>query len=63
MSADRFSTGKSTDGLVYNSLENRSGKVFSCSSFIDERLDVRLCENTTAGSNRIDCLVIFCIFI
>ena len=30
---------------------------------IDERLDVRLCENTTAGGNRIDCLIIFCIFI
>ncbi len=40
MSADRFSAGKATDGLVYDCLKNGGGKVFFGRTFINERLDI-----------------------
>ena len=40
MTADRFSAGKSTDGLVDNCLENRSRQVFFGSTVVDQRLDI-----------------------
>ena len=40
MTADRFSAGQSTDGLVDNCLENRSRQVFFGSTIVDQRLDV-----------------------
>ena len=48
---------------VYDSLENGSGKVRFGGTFVDQRLNVRFGKYTTTGSNRIDCLVIFGIFI
>ena len=40
MTADRFSAGQSTDGLVDNCLENRSRQVFFGGTIVDQRLDV-----------------------
>ena len=63
VSADRFTAGKTGDGLVDNCLENGSGKVFLGCSVVDQRLDICLCENTAACRNGIKCLVMFGIFI
>ena len=51
MSADRFTAGKTGDGLVDNCLENGSGKIFLGCSVVDQRLDICLCENTAPGLN------------
>ena len=40
MTADRFSAGKSADGLIDNCLENRSRQVFFGSTVVDQRLDI-----------------------
>ncbi len=48
--ADWFSAGKTTDGLVDNSLENRSRQVFFGSTVIDQRLDICLGKYATAGA-------------
>ena len=63
MSADWFSAGKTTDGLVDDCLENRSRQVFFGSTVIDQRLDICLGKYATAGCNRIKCFVIFGIFV
>ena len=63
VSADRFSTGKTTDGLVDDSLEDGSGEILSGRTFVDERLDICLREYTTACSDRLDRLVIFGVLI
>ena len=63
MTADRFSAGQSTDGLVDNCLENRSRQVFFGSTVIDQRLDICLGKYAAAGCNRIKCFVIFGIFV
>ena len=63
MAADRLTTGKTTDRLVYHRLENRSREILSCGTFVDQRLDVCFGKNTAAGCNRVDCFVIFRIFI
>ena len=63
MSADWFTTGKTTDRLIDDSLEDRSGEIFSGRTFVDERLNICFREYTTARSDRIDCLVIFGVFI
>ena len=46
MSADRFTTGKSTDRLIDNRLENRGRQIFASCTLIDERLDICLPANT-----------------
>jgi len=63
MSADRFTTGKSTDRLIDNRLENRGRQIFASCTLIDERLDICLGKYTTARCNWIDCFIIFGIFI
>ena len=63
VATDRFTAGKTTDRLVDDCLENRGRKIFSCGTFIDQRLDVCFGKNTAAGCNWIDRLVIFRIFI
>ena len=60
---DWFAAGKTTDGLVYNCLEDRSRQIFSGCTFIDQGLDICLCKYTAAGSNRIDRFIILGIFI
>ena len=63
VSADRFSAGKTADGLVYNRLKNRGCKVLTGRAVVDQRLDIGLCEHAAAGSDRVDRLIILCIFI
>jgi len=63
VAADWFTAGKTGNGLVDDCLENRSGKILFCCTVVDERLDIRFCEYTAAGSDRVDRLIIFCIFI
>ena len=63
MTADRFTAGQTTDGLVDDCLENRSRKVLLGSPLVDQGLDIGFGENAAAGGNGIKCFVIFCIFI
>ena len=42
VSANRFPACKTTDSLVDNCLENGGSQIFSCSTVIDEWLDIRL---------------------
>lgn len=50
MSADRFTTGKSTDRLIDNRLENRGRQIFASCTLIDERLDICLGKYTTRAA-------------
>ena len=63
MTTDRFSTGKTTDGLIHNSLENGCGKVFFSGTIVDQWLDICLGKYTAARSDRVQCFVIFSVFI
>ena len=63
ISTDRFTTCKTTDRLVYDCLENRGSKVWFCSTFVDQGLDICFGEYTAAGCDRIDRIIIFRIFI
>ena len=58
VTADWLAAGKTADGLVDNCLKNRGGEVFFCGSFVDERLDVSFCKNTTTCCDRIQCLIV-----
>lgn len=40
VAADRFTAGKTRNGLVDNCLENGSGKILFCCTVVDERLDI-----------------------
>ena len=63
MSADRFAAGKTADRLIDNCLENRSRQIFSGSTFVDQGLDICFGKYTASCSDRVDCLVIFGIFV
>ena len=63
MTTDWLTTGKTTDGLVYDCLEDRSRQIFAGCTFVDQWLDICFCKYTATGSNRIDCFIIFGIFI
>ena len=63
ISANRFSAGKTTDGLVYNRLKNGGGKVLAGRAVVDQRLDIGFCESAAAGSDRVERLIMFCLFI
>ncbi len=58
MTADRFSAGKTGDGLVYNCLENRSGQILLGCTVVDQRLDVSFGKYTAAGCDRVERFVI-----
>ena len=63
VSANRFTACETTDSLVDNCLKNGGSQIFSCSTVIDERLDIRLCKYTTSCSNSVKCFVILCVFV
>ena len=63
MSPNRFTTGKTADGLIYHCLENGSSQVLFRSSVIDQGLDICFGKNTASGCNGIKGLIIFCIFV
>ena len=58
-----MTAGQTTDGLVYNSLENRSSQVFHLRTFVNQRLDIRLRKNAAAGCDWIYHVHILCGFI
>ena len=58
VSADRLAAGKAGDRLDDDCLENRRGQILSCRAFIDQRLDVRLCENAAARRNRVKRMIL-----
>ena len=63
MTADRLTACQTGDGLVHHSLENRSRQVFLGSTFVDQRLDICLGKYTASGGDRINCLIILCVFV
>ena len=48
VAADRFTAGKTGNGLVDNCLENGSGKILLGGTIVDQRLDVSLGKYTAA---------------
>ena len=63
MTADRLAAGKTGNGLVYNCLENGSGKILLGGAVVDQRLDVSLGKYAAASCDGIKRLVILRIFI
>ena len=63
VTADRLAAGKSADGLVDNSLEDRGGKVLLGSPLVDQRLDVGFGKNAAARSDSIKGRVVPGIFV
>ena len=63
MSTDWLATGETTDCLVDHCLKDRSRQIFLCRALVDQGLDIGLGKYTASGSDRVDCLIIFCIFI
>ena len=63
MSTDRLSAGQTGDRLIDNSLENGSGKILFGGAIVDQRLDIRFGKDSAAGSDGVQCAVVFCIFI
>ena len=63
VAADRFTAGKTRNGLVDNCLENGSGKILFCCTVVDERLDIGFCEYTAACCDRINRLVMLRVFV
>ena len=54
MTFDRFSAGKTADGLIHHSLEDGGRKILLGGSLVDQWLNVSLCKYTAACGNRID---------
>ena len=63
MSADWFSAGKTTDGLVDDCLEIEADRSSLVAPSFDQRLDICLGKYAAAGCNCIKCFVIFGIFV
>ena len=63
ISADRTATGKTGYGLVDNCLEDGSCQIFLGGAFVDQRLDIGLCEHSASCGDRIERLIVFGIFI
>ena len=63
MTADRLAAGKTGNGLVYNCLENGSGKILLGGTIVDQRLDVSLGKYTAAGCDGVKRFVILRVFV
>ena len=63
MTADRLAAGKTGNGLVYNCLENGSGKILLGGTVVDQRLDVSLGKYTAAGCDGVKRFVILRVFV
>ena len=63
VSANRLSLCKTGDSLVTNRLKNGSREVFSRSTFVDERLNIRFGKNTAACGNGINHLIVLSQFV
>ena len=60
---DWFTTGKTADGLIHNSLENGCCQVRLGCTFVDQGLNVGFGKYTATGSDRIDGIVVLGIFV
>ena len=63
MTTNRFAAGETGDCLVDNSLENRGRKILLRRTFVDQRLDIRLCKYAAAGCDGVERLIILRILI
>ena len=63
MTANRLAAGKTGNGLVYNCLENGSGKILLGGTIVDQRLDVSLGKYTAAGCDGVKRFVILRVFV
>ena len=63
VAADRLSAGQTADGLVYHSLEDGDGQIFSGGSLIDKGLDIRFGEHAASGGYGVYHLIVFRIFV
>ena len=63
MAANRLAAGKTGNGLVYNCLENGSGKILLGGTVVDQRLDVSLGKYTAAGCDGVKRFVILRVFV
>ena len=63
MAANRLAAGKTGNGLVYNCLENGSGKILLGGTIVDQRLDVSLGKYTAAGCDGVKRFVILRVFV
>ena len=60
---DLASLCQTGDGLVDDRLKNRGCDILLACTLVEQRLDIRLREYAAAGSDRVDRLIILCIFI
>ena len=63
MTANRLAAGKTGNGLVYNCLENGSGKILLGGTIVDQRLDVSLGKYAAAGCDGVKRFVILRVFV
>ena len=63
MTANRLAAGKTGNGLVYNCLENGSGKILLSGTIVDQRLDISLGKYTAAGCDGVKRFVILRVFV
>ena len=58
-----LAAGQAGNGLIHHRLKNRGRQIRVCGPLVNQGLDVRLREHTTAGGNGIDLPVVFCLFV
>ena len=63
MPANGLAAGQTGDGLIDHSLKNGGGKVFFGGTFVDKRLNIRFGENAAPGSDSVQRLITFGIFV
>ena len=57
MTTDRLTLCETGDGLIDDRLEDRCREILARCTLVDQRLDIGLCEDTTARSDRVDHLI------
>ena len=57
VTTDRLALCEAGDGLVDDRLEDRRREILARRTLVDQRLDIRLCEDTTACGDRVDHLI------
>ena len=57
VATDRLALCEAGDGLIDDRLEDGRREILTGRTLVDERLDIGLCEDTTARGNRVDHLI------
>ena len=57
VTTDRLALCEAGDGLVDDRLEDRRREILARRTLVDQRLDIRLCKDTTARGDRVDHLI------